>query len=76
VTGSGDDDGETHPILTGVPERFRVRSWTYHVRPDHPPASARVLVRGRPIREIEAGPDRSVNPAPGPTPTRAAAASS
>ncbi|MEM6572217.1 MAG: ThuA domain-containing protein, partial [Planctomycetota bacterium] len=53
------------PLLAGVEPEFEVRSWTYHVRPDHPPADARVLVMGEPLlpddEAEELGPE-AVNP--------------
>ena len=50
-------------VLTGVPEDFGVRSWTYHVRDDFPPDDATVLALGRPIGpDDEAGDDETVNP--------------
>ncbi len=38
-----------HPILTGVPESFHVRSWLYHVQPDYPPESATPLLIGHSV---------------------------
>lgn len=35
------------PILTGVDKNFHVRSWLYHVLPNHPPADAKRLLTGR-----------------------------
>lgn len=40
-------ESESHPILKGVKSRFHVRSWLYHVLPDHPPGDATVLLMGR-----------------------------
>ncbi|MEM9378933.1 MAG: ThuA domain-containing protein [Planctomycetota bacterium] len=52
------------PLLAGVEPEFEVRSWTYHVRPEHPPADARVLLMGEPLlpgEDDEIGPE-AVNP--------------
>lgn len=38
-----------HPILTGVTEKFHVRSWLYQVLPDYPPKSATPLLEGRSV---------------------------
>ena len=50
-------------LLAGVPDRFAVRSWTYHVKPNHPPIGTRVLMEGTPVfpndREVKA---EMVNP--------------
>ena len=52
-----------HPILTGVGPEFRVRSWTYHVRPNYPPKDAQILVNGRPVfPDGERGDEETVNP--------------
>lgn len=52
-------------LLRGVDEAFSVRSWTYHVRPEHPPADAEVLLLGTPVvpesRQRQPGPE-AVNP--------------
>ncbi|MEL6714405.1 MAG: ThuA domain-containing protein, partial [Planctomycetota bacterium] len=51
------------PILDGVPAEFHVRSWTYHVQPDFPPADARVLAYGTPVPPDGEEPDEdAVNP--------------
>ncbi|MGI8784577.1 MAG: ThuA domain-containing protein [Acidobacteriota bacterium] len=36
-------------ILTGVDKTFSVRSWLYHVLPNHPPRDARILLTGRAV---------------------------
>ena len=60
-------------ILRGVDEAFSIRSWTYHVRPDHPPEDAEVLLLGTPVvprsRERKPGPE-AVNPVAGRRPPR------
>jgi len=38
-----------HPILTGVEKQFHVRSWLYQVRPNYPPADAKLLLMGKAI---------------------------
>ncbi len=35
-----------HPVLEGVPEKFHVRSWLYHVLPNYPPPDAVRLLEG------------------------------
>ncbi len=37
------------PILTGVDKSFHVRSWLYHVLPNHPPKDAKQLLIGRAV---------------------------
>ena len=52
-----------HPVVSGVEPQFSVRSWTYHVRDDFPPADATVLAFGRPVRPDEGAlGDETVNP--------------
>jgi type 1 glutamine amidotransferase len=38
-----------HPILTGVPKEFHVRSWLYQVLPDYPPKEATRLLLGHSV---------------------------
>lgn len=38
-----------HPILTGVPPAFHVRSWLYRVLPKWPPADAQRLLTGKAV---------------------------
>ncbi|MEY4167876.1 MAG: hypothetical protein RIR52_1700 [Acidobacteriota bacterium] len=40
---------ESDPILYGVERSFAAASWLYHVRPDFPPPSARVLLMGQAV---------------------------
>ncbi len=52
-----------HPILAGVAQNFHVRSWLYHVLPNHPPRTATLLLQGKsvgPGRGEER--DRPLNP--------------
>ncbi len=59
------EDARDSEILRGVDDTFAVRSWTYHVRPDHPPEDAEILLLGAPVvpksRERKPGPE-AVNP--------------
>jgi hypothetical protein len=57
------DSVQNHPVVAGVEPEFSVRSWTYHVRDDFPPADATVLALGRPVRPDEGAlGDETVNP--------------
>lgn len=49
-----------HPILTGVDDRFAVRSWLYHVLPGYPPADATPLLMGHAVNPNK--PDAVDNP--------------
>lgn len=40
---------ERDPLLRGVVKNFAVPSWLYHVRPDFPPPTARVLLLGQAV---------------------------
>lgn len=62
-TDNTDPSDDCFAVLGGVPESFDVRSWTYHIRPDHPPADATILVYGSPVREgIRSDDPATVNP--------------
>ncbi len=54
---------EDHPILKGVERGFHVRSWLYHVLPDYPPETAKLLLMGRSVGPGRGEPEeRPVNP--------------
>ncbi|UUZ84244.1 ThuA domain-containing protein [Paenibacillus sp. P26] len=46
-----------HPILTGIPDKFHVRSWLYHILP-YPPKGSEILLLGQSV-------DPELNPVPG-----------
>lgn len=43
------------PLLRGVERRFAAASWLYHVLPNFPPPSAKILLMGRAINPERAG---------------------
>ncbi len=43
-----------HPILTGLPAKFDVPSWLYHVLPNYPPADATQLLMGKSVNPEKA----------------------
>ena len=49
-----------HPILTGVPPAFHVRSWLYRVLPNWPPADAERLLMGKAVNPNKAAEENPV----------------
>lgn len=49
-----------HPILTGVPQKFHVASWLYHVLPDYPVKGATPLLMGKAVNADKAAVDNPV----------------
>jgi type 1 glutamine amidotransferase len=54
---------EADSILTGIERAFHVPSWLYHVRPNYPPANAKLLLMGHTVTpEKRAGREPVDNP--------------
>ena len=53
-------DQSKHPILTGVPSKFHVASWLYHVLPDYPLEGATTLLMGKAVNADKAAVDNPV----------------
>ena len=51
---------QSNPILTGVPEKFHVSSWLYHVLPNYPPRDAVLLLNGHAVNPDRAAIDNPV----------------
>ena len=49
-----------HPILNGVPQKFHVASWLYHVLPDYPLKGATSLMMGRAVNADKAAVENPV----------------
>jgi len=49
-----------HPILTGVPASFHVRSWLYRVLPKWPPADAEQLLMGKALNPNKPAEDNPI----------------
>jgi type 1 glutamine amidotransferase/lysophospholipase L1-like esterase len=54
-------EAAAHPILTGIPTKFHVRSWLYQVRPDYPPGDSQWLLLGTSVGPSDRK-DREQNP--------------
>lgn len=51
-----------HPILSGIPDKFHVRSWLYHILP-YPPEGSEILLLGQSVDpELKPEPGSVINP--------------